>query len=103
MKNTVRIEQSALDWMEANLDDFIDPLTGEVDRTTMAEECCSHFDAFEFGWKNEAQVPEEFFDWAHRVAEAYEEEANQAPEPGTQEYHDWLTNELGDVPPGVGV
>ena len=41
--------QNARVWMKANKRDHVDPKTGEVNYTTLAEECCNHFDVADEG------------------------------------------------------
>jgi hypothetical protein len=56
-------------YMNANIQDHVEVLTGEVNSTTLAE------DAF---WAlepdNEGEIPEEYWETAHEVSDAYERE-----------------------------
>ena len=37
-------EKTARTWMERNVADYVDNMTGEVSCTQLAEACCQHFD-----------------------------------------------------------
>ncbi len=54
-------------YMLAEILDHVDPLTGEVNATGLAEDACSHFD----GYVNN-DVPNKFFDLAELIAERHE-------------------------------
>jgi len=55
-------------YMNENIGDHVDPRTGEVNATTLAEDACTHFDAF----VNEDEIPEIYFDLSERIASQYE-------------------------------
>jgi len=54
-------------YMQHNITDHIDPLTGEVNDTSLAEDACQHFDDY-IG----DEIPEKYFDYSLEVAERYE-------------------------------
>lgn len=54
-------------YMLDNIEDHVDILTGEVNATALAEDACSHFEA----WIGD-DVPERFFDLAETVATQHE-------------------------------
>lgn len=54
-------------YMQAEIEDHVDPLTGEVNCTSLAEDACSHFDGYEG-----SEIPEKFFEIANRVGDAHE-------------------------------
>ena len=54
--------------MTKNVEDFVDPLTGEVNSTLLAEWACSEVD----GYDSDGEIPDKFFDWAYVVGERYE-------------------------------
>ena len=56
-------------YMMAEIADHVDALTGEVNSTTLAEDACQHFDAYEGA---DYSIPDKFFDIALLVGEAYE-------------------------------
>jgi hypothetical protein len=53
--------------MLAEVGDHVDPLTGEVNATGLAEDACSHFDGYEGN-----NIPDKFFDLAELIAERHE-------------------------------
>lgn len=53
--------------MEAEIADHVDPVTGEVNTTSLAEDACDHFDGYENN-----DIPEKFFDMAALVGERHE-------------------------------
>jgi len=55
-------------YMNENITDHVDPLTGEVNNTSLAEDACTHFNAF----INEDDIPNIYFDLAFRIADQYE-------------------------------
>lgn len=55
-------------YMAQIADEYVDPQTGEVNSTKIAEDACKHFDAYE----PDDSIPEDFFDWAVVVAENHE-------------------------------
>ena len=63
MKGRIEI----IKYMNANIADHVDPLTGEVNATALAEDACWHFDDCDGD-----DVPEEYFEYAHEVATRYE-------------------------------
>jgi hypothetical protein len=54
-------------YMNNNIMDHVDSLTGEVNDTSLAEDACSHFNDYEGD-----NIPEDYFDYSFQVAEAYE-------------------------------
>ena len=54
--------------MTKNVEDFVDPLTGEVNATLLAEWACSEVD----GYDSSGDIPDKFFDWAYVVGERHE-------------------------------
>jgi hypothetical protein len=65
-------KRAARQWMERNVRDYVDPKTGEVILTELAENCCQHFDCKDEGgplddsdhwvWDLAAQVATKFSD-----------------------------------------
>lgn len=55
-------------YMNENIGDHVDPHTGEVNDTTLAEDACTHFDAF----IQEDEIPEIYFDLSERISTQYE-------------------------------
>lgn len=55
-------------YMIANISDHVDPLTGEVNATSLAEDACDHFNAYETGY----EIPDEIFEISEIVATEYE-------------------------------
>ena len=61
-------------YMFDEIQDHVDPLTGEVNITTLAEDACQHFNGYEHDkhtHENDA-IPEKFFDIAFQVGERHE-------------------------------
>lgn len=56
-------------YMSLNIQDHVEALTGEVNSTTLAEDA---FWALEPG--NDGEIPEEYWEIAHKVSNAYEKE-----------------------------
>lgn len=54
-------------WMLRNYQEFIDPETGEINLTELAESACEYTDGYDRG--NGYAVPEEYFEAAFDVAE----------------------------------
>lgn len=54
--------------MTKNVKDFVDPLTGEVNITLLAEWACGKVN----GYNDNGEIPDKFFDWAYVVGEHYE-------------------------------
>jgi hypothetical protein len=61
------ISRDVLMWMAANVGDYKDPRTGEVNCTKMAEAACEEFSL----WVDD-EVPEVLFEWALDIAEEVE-------------------------------
>lgn len=55
-------------WMVANVADFVDETTGEVETTELAEYACAQFSAH----TDEGEIPEEFFELSFEVGDDYE-------------------------------
>jgi len=55
------------EYMQAEVTDHVDPLTGEVNSTALAEDACSHFNAYEGN-----EIPERFFELANLIGERHE-------------------------------
>jgi hypothetical protein len=53
-------------YMRQEVQDHIDPLTGEGNPTTLAEDACSHFDGYGYYW----EIPEEYFELAFEVLDS---------------------------------
>lgn len=66
------------EYMQAEIADHVDPLTGEVNATTLAEDACEHFDGYE-GGDSKPEVPEKFFDLAALVGERHEVKTGVTP------------------------
>lgn len=58
-------------YMNQVIDEYVDPLTGDVGTTQLAEDAIDHFDVNDYD-------AEDVFDWAVDVAQRYE--AHQAKE-----------------------
>lgn len=58
---------AVITYMNRNVADHVDPLTGEVNATALAEDACNHFNGFIGN-----EIPEEYFDAAFVVAERHE-------------------------------
>jgi len=54
-------------YMLANVKDHVDPLTGEVNNTSLAEDAFWHFEP-----NNQGDVPEKYFDCAFEIGERHE-------------------------------
>ena len=54
-------------YMLANIQDHIDPVTGEVNATALAEDACIALDGFEGN-----NIPEKFFELTELLAERHE-------------------------------
>ena len=52
-----------------------DPLTGEVSRTSLAEQAAEYFNCYE---NEDYDIPEELFEWAQEVADKHEAENAKA-------------------------
>jgi len=65
----MNLEDKVKSYMRANVGDHVDPLTDEVDTTSLAEDawCNSKLGT------SKVVIPEEWFDWAHEVGIEYEE------------------------------
>jgi len=50
-------------YMQDVLTEYIEPETGHISCTSLAEDACQHFDAY-----HDADVPECLFEWAFQVA-----------------------------------
>ena len=55
-------------YMNENIQDHVDPKTGEVNDTSLAEDACSHFNDYE----SEDNIPGRYFDLAFKVGTKYE-------------------------------
>jgi predicted ester cyclase len=56
-----------------NVTDHVDPLTGEVNETTLAEDACQHFDGYIVSMTGERDfIPDKYFDLACIIAEQHE-------------------------------
>ena len=55
--------------MQANIEDHVDPLTGEVNATSLAEDCYTHYHPED---QSENEIPDVYFDTAQKIATAYE-------------------------------
>ena len=55
-------------YMNANVRDHVDPLTGEVNATGLAEDAFWHFHP----GPDDIEIPDIYFDLAERIATAYE-------------------------------
>ena len=55
-------------YMNQNVNDHVDPLTGEVNHTLLAEDACQHFNDY----IGEDEIPEKYFEYAIEVADRYE-------------------------------
>lgn len=53
--------------MLQNVTDHVDPLTGEVNNTSLAEDAFWHFEP-----NNQGDIPEKYFDCAFEIAERHE-------------------------------
>jgi hypothetical protein len=42
-------KENAKKWMKANKQSHVDPKTGEVNYTSLTEDCCSHFNVDDVG------------------------------------------------------
>jgi len=54
-------------YMDANIQDHVDPLTGEVNATSLSEDACTHFDCFDGD-----EIPDKLFTLAQITATRYE-------------------------------
>ena len=54
--------------MTRNVANFVDPRTGEVNATTLAEFTCDELDDYDPGF----EIPEKYFDFAFYVSERHE-------------------------------
>lgn len=61
------------DFMAEHVGEFVDPRTGEVNMTTLAEYACDVFDGYAKG----CEIPEEYFELAFIVAEGYGPQSEQ--------------------------
>ncbi len=57
-------------YMRQEIEDHRDPITGEINDTSLAEDACQHFDAY--GPEPDFEIPEKFFEWAFLIAEGDE-------------------------------
>ena len=56
-----------LKYMAANIEDHVDPLTGEVNYTSLAEDACDHFNDYDGN-----DVPRKYFEYSFSIGEQYE-------------------------------
>jgi len=57
-------------WMRYYVEEYRDPVTGEVGSTRLAEDACEYFDGY--GPAPDYEIPERYFEWAFLVAEEAE-------------------------------
>lgn len=57
-------------YMLHNILDHVDPLTGEVNATGLAEDAAQHFNSY--GKPPDYEIPEVYFEWAEDIATAHE-------------------------------
>jgi len=69
-----KLEQLIRGYMLANVDDHVDWKTNEVNSTSLAEDCCSHFNGYE---KDGETIPQIYFDIAYEVGIKKEKELNE--------------------------
>ena len=55
-------------YMQKNVEDHTDPITGEVNDTTLAEDACQHFN----GYINNDEIPEDYFEYASEIGSRHE-------------------------------
>jgi len=69
MAGNIKIRQ----YMLHNVTDHVDPLTGEVNNTSLAEDACCHFNDYEGeeGYEK-TEIPEKYFECAFEIGEQYE-------------------------------
>lgn len=65
-------DKQILDYMLENIQDNIDPLTGEVNCTFLAEDAADHFNEYEDGY----EIPEFYFELAQDAEDQYNAEKN---------------------------
>lgn len=63
MTGNIKIRQYMLSCVE----EHVDPLTGEVNDTYLAEDACQHFNDYEGD-----DIPEKYFECAHEIASQHE-------------------------------
>ena len=66
-----KMHRKIANWMTENLNYHIDPITGEINRTGLAEEACQALD----GYVQEG-VPEYYFEISHEISACYEDNMN---------------------------
>lgn len=63
MAGGIKIRQ----YMRQELEDHRDPITDEINETTLAEDACRHFD--EYGPPPDYEIPEKYFEFAYEISE----------------------------------
>jgi len=70
-QSLVHHERTVKRYMRDELEYALEPGTGEVIPTLLAEDACRYFD--EYGPEPDRDIPESYFDWALEIAQEYEE------------------------------
>jgi len=65
--NNLELDRKIRTYMDSIVSEFVDPRTGEVSLTELAEEACEEFDLYEDG----SSIPEDLFEVAFEIADDY--------------------------------